>query len=162
MCDRFNLLVAAGLLGFIASAGCRHSPQNRLVGTWQGKVVVDRSAVERRIDKKVKNKMAAVFAKGIVDKMLQKFESASLTLNFRKNGTYDGSVKGLPGKDREVAGTWKVVSSAGSEIKIEIEQNGKKETTTLAFRGRDEFVIKAPPGIQEIPDGIEFRFRRTE
>ena len=162
MFDRITSLATVGLLSIAVSAGCNHSPENRLVGRWQGKVIVDRSAVEGQINKKIKNKMAAVFAKGIVDKMLQKFESASITLNFRKNGTYDGFIKGLPGKDREVSGTWKVVSSAGSETKIEIEQNGKKETTTLAFRGRDEFVIKAPPGIQEIPDGIEFRFRRTE
>ncbi len=162
MFDRIMALATVGLLAMAVSAGCNHSPENRLVGRWQGKVLVDRSAVEGQIDKKIKNKMAAVLAKGVIDKMLQKFESASITLNFRKNGTYDGSVKGLPGKDRNISGTWKVVSSAGSEIKIEIEQNGKKETTTIAFRGRDEFTIKAPPGVQEIPDGIEFRFRRME
>ena len=157
---RLCLIIAAASTGCSSPSADDATPDEKLVGAWVGKIQIDQAKLEETVAKKTKSKLGASIAKKVIGAMTKKLESARMTLEFKSDGTFTGSTEGIPGKEKKVAGTWKIVSVSGNDVVVEFTKEDQSEQTTLTFYGKDEFALQSAAGV-ELPEGVGFRFHRA-
>lgn len=139
----FRACLVLALAG--AVNGCSHSKTDpaadeRLVGQWQGRVVLN-------------PQKAGELSPGAAEAL----ESTAMTVDFRSDGTMT-----LTGKDGDEAyeseGTWEVLGEDGDELTIKsIEDEGLEKELSLRFEGLDTFSMPLPDEISRLG---AMRFRR--
>ncbi len=166
---RYALVVGSLLVCvlILPMAGCGdpiESARSRVVGRWEGRLDIDEKKLAAQIEKKAKSSGKAMLAKAFVGMMVETLKKGRMVMVFKSNGTFTGTLSGLPGSDSELSGKWRIVGASGNQVVVVMESRGKKEQTTFEFDGEDEFRFVPPVGDKakaKIPEGVWFRFKRV-
>jgi len=128
------LLVAVCLL----LAGCGPTAKDRLVGRWSGGVQFDDAAVQRKLDEEGSNPIK----EAIVKKALEAFESGTITLEFKADGSYTSTTQLGPFSDDDY-GTWEVINEKPQQATVRLTSHeGNVQETAVVFADQD--VVTAP------------------
>ncbi len=141
------LLLSFGVGACLLVSGCSdpvESARSRIVGRWEGRVEIDKKAIEAQIEKKAKSSGKAAIAKALADLMIGTLEKGRMVLVFRSNGTFSGTLSGLPGNDTELTGKWRILDAQRDRVEVELESLGRTERATFLFDGEDKFRFVPP------------------
>lgn len=140
-------LPAAALL-LVSAIGCGASKadaEKKLIGKWE----LDTEAFKAAMKEEMKNQagdgpgaeMGAQFGAAMMEGMLS---SMKMTFEFQKGGKLAFTVSAL-GQTQTETGTWKVVSTSGKKVVLEIGMGDKDaETGAVTFVDDDTIEIEPP------------------
>lgn len=162
-------LVSVGLLALASSFGCGGSgatggttaqgeptqtPEEVLVGNWEGKVELDQEVVAKKLDA-VKDPDA----KNLLFWEIETPASLNSKLTLKADGsmimaatisTADGD------KSLQSRGTWEVISAEGDQAKVRLRYDGEVEEKVFTFDDVDAFATD-PPGADKTIGVLKFK-----
>ena len=150
------------LLAFVPALGCgggggagpaaqqapQKTPEEVLVGSWQGLVELDQEVVAKKLeavkdDEKAKNLVYwSIETPASLNSKLSLKADGSMTMAATIN-TADGN------RTSECEGTWEVLSAEGDQAKVRMKYEGQVEEKVFTFEDADAFATD-PPGDKSI------------
>ena len=129
------------LLGGAGSVGCNHStssPEQRLLGRWQGTLQIDQDLA----------------ADTLTPEQIAEIQGATMLVEFQADGTMN---LGVTGKPTQATGTWELVKTGANTITIlSTESDGKSTDLQLHFSDDNVFAMPLPGPLAKA-GSMEFR-----
>lgn len=159
------VLASAGVLGCggngaaggaTGQTGPTKTPEEVLVGNWQGEVEVDQEVVARKLDavKDEDEKTRNVAAWSIDTPASLK---SNLTLKADGKMIMEATIRTADGeKSLEGSGTWEVLSAEGDQAKVRLSFDGVVEDKVFTFEDADAFATD-PPGDDKTIGVLKFK-----
>lgn len=161
-------IVCLVVLAFVSSLGCggnaapvtsannepTKTPEEVLVGNWEGKVELDQEVVAQKLDA-VKDPEA----KNLLYWEIETPASLNSKLTLKADGsmimaatinTADGD------KSLQSRGTWEVLSAEGDQAKVRLRYDGEVEEKVFTFDDVDAFATE-PPGPDKTIGVLKFK-----
>ncbi len=146
-------LGAAILLSLIIQTGCNESPQQRIVGKWEGQIELKKSVV----DQELKRVASDPEEQKIFEKRFDDMKSMKMHVQFNENGAMRMSVN-VGSLNRRASGKWEIARQEGDLVVIKsTESEGAEEELRVTFEDNDSFRMDPPGPNKEI--GV-MRFKR--
>lgn len=141
-----------GLLLLAAAPGCAPSAEQKLIGNWQGKIVVKEPEAT---PSESQNPAEAAIAAAMKAGMQNMVASLTAEYSFRADKTLDISVQ-TPFGAQSMRGTWEVVSDEGNLATVRIHpENRAMMEHEIVFSDKDHFQVEAEHGAMEFTRKVE-------
>ena len=118
-------------LALLFSTGCAPAPEQKLIGSWNGKFVLSENALQSQDDHPGIAALAAggqAFAQSLIDNMSADFD-------FRADKTFTAAIPGM-----NTSGSWELVSAEGDVLKVRLHPENRAATeVSITFTGPDQF-----------------------
>ena len=137
------------------TAGCGPSAADRLVGHWNGSVLIDQAEADRQLEAKT-----SPLEKGMGRFLLSGLKSMKMTMEFQADGQMTMSLAAGP-LNRESRATWKVIHGNAEKVTLSsVDEKGNEQQFALVFEGPDTFVMESLQDSEMARLG-KFRFVRV-
>ena len=132
------------------------TPEEVLVGTWEGAVEIDSEVVNKKLDA-VKDEDEPT--KNRVYWSIETPASLKSKLNLKPDGsmTMAATINTADGdKTIEGQGKWSVISAEGDQAKVRLDYEGQVEEKVFTFEDADAFATD-PPGVDKTIGTLKFK-----